>query len=138
MGGNSGGRGASRRTLGDLRSPEEKAERALYPGRRNVFISFAYEDLDAVNLLRGQAKNDRQDLEFNDRSVQEPYDSERARYIGSRLAERINQGSVTVVYRTENSSASPWVKWEVEKSLKLGKRAITTHSKNDAPRAVPD
>jgi hypothetical protein len=137
MGGNSGGGGASRSTLGDLRSLEEKAKRALDPGRKNVFISFAHEDLDAVNLLRGQAKNDRLELEFNDRSVQEPYDSERADYIRSRLAERINQSSVTIVYLTPNSSASPWVKWEVEKSLELGKRVIATHSKNDAPKETP-
>ncbi|WP_234683505.1 TIR domain-containing protein [Bradyrhizobium monzae] len=137
MGGNSGGGGASRSTLGDLRSLEEKAKRALDPGRKNVFISFAHEDLDAVNLLRGQAKNDRLDLEFNDRSVQEPYDSERAEYIRSRLAERINQSSVTIVYLTASSAASPWVKWEVEKSLELGKRVIATHSKNDAPKQLP-
>jgi hypothetical protein len=75
MGGNSGGGGGSRRTLGDLRSLEEKAKEALTPGRKNVFISFDHDDLEEVNLLRGQAKNDRNDLEFNDRSVQEPYDS---------------------------------------------------------------
>ncbi|WP_439408539.1 TIR domain-containing protein [Bradyrhizobium sp. DASA03076] len=137
MGGNSGGGGASRSTLGDLRSLEEKAKRALDPGRKNVFISFAHEDLDAVNLLRGQAKNDRLDLEFNDRSVQEPYNSERAEYIRSRLAERINQSSVTIVYLTSHSSSSPWVKWEVEKSLELGKRVIATHSKNDPPKDIP-
>jgi hypothetical protein len=138
MGGNSGGGGVSRNTLGDLRNLEEKAKRALDPGRRNVFISFAHEDLDEVNLLRGQAKNDRLDLEFNDRSVQEPYDSDRAEYIRSRLADRINQASTTVVYLTDDAVGSRWVKWEVEKSLELGKRVIATHSKKGAPRVVPD
>jgi hypothetical protein len=138
MGGNSGGGGVSRNTLGDLRNLEEKAKRALDPGRRNVFISFAHEDLDEVNLLRGQAKNDRLDLEFNDRSVHEPYDSDRAEYIRSRLADRINQASTTVVYLTDDAVASRWVQWEVEKSLELGKRVIATHSKKGAPRVVPD
>ena len=138
MGGNSGGGGVSRNTLGNLKNLEEKAKRALDPGRRNVFISFAYEDLDEVNLLRGQAKNDRLDLEFNDRSVQEPYDSDRAEYIKSRLADRINQASMTVVYLSDDAAASRWVKWEVEKSLELGKHVIATHSKKGTPRVVPD
>lgn len=138
MGGNSGGGGGSRRTLGDLRSLEEKAKKALAPGRKNVFISFDHDDLAEVNLLRGQAKNDRNDLEFNDRSVQEPYNSDRAEYIRSRLADRINQASVTVVYLTDQSIKSEWVKWEVEKSLELGKTVIATHSKQGAPKAIPD
>ncbi|MCK1338630.1 TIR domain-containing protein [Bradyrhizobium sp. 38] len=138
MGGNSGGGGGSRRTLGDLRSLEEKAKQALAPGRKNVFISFDHDDLDEVNLLRGQAKNENNDLEFNDRSVHEPYNSERAEYIRSRLAERINQASVTVVYLTDESSKSKWVQWEVEKSLELGKRVIATHSKKGAPKTTPD
>jgi hypothetical protein len=137
MGGNSGGGGGSRRTLGDLRSLEEKAKQALAPGRKNVFISFDHDDLDDVNLLRGQAKNENNDLEFNDRSVQEPYDSERAEYIRSRLADRINQASVTVVYLTDQSIKSRWVQWEVEKSLELGKKVIATHSKNGAPKSIP-
>jgi hypothetical protein len=138
MGGNSGGGRGSRNTLGDLRSREETAKRALESGRRNVFISFAHEDLNEVELLRGQAKNDRSDIEFNDRSVQEPYNSERAEYIRSRLADRINQASVTVVYLTEESIKSEWVRWEVEKSLELGKRVIAMHSQKGMPSTIPD
>ncbi|OSI68579.1 TIR domain-containing protein [Bradyrhizobium canariense] len=137
MGGNSGGGSVSRNTLGNLKSLEEKAKRALDP-RKNVFISFAHEDLDEVNLLRGQAKNDHLDLEFNDRSVHEPYDSDRAEYIRSRLADRINQSSTTIVYLTDVAIASRWVRWEVEKSLALGKRVIATHSQKGAPRTIPD
>jgi hypothetical protein len=66
------------------------------------------------------------------------YDSERAEYIRGRLAERINQASVTVVYLTDESSKSKWVQWEVEKSLELGKKVIATHSKKGAPKSIPD
>jgi glycerophosphoryl diester phosphodiesterase len=138
VGGNSGGGGASRRTLGDLKKLEERAKRALDPNRRNVFISFAHENLDEVNLLRGQAKSERSEIEFIDRSVQEPYDSERADYIRSRLTDRINQASTTVVYLTDDAASSRWVRWEVEKSLELGKRVVATHSKDGAPGTIPD
>lgn len=125
MGGSSGG-GWS--TLGDIRSLEQKAKAALQEGRRNVFISFATEDMDEVNLLRGQAKNENNDLEFNDHSVREPYESERAEYIKRKITERIERTSVCVVYLSENTAQSKWVKWEAEKSLELGKKVIAVHS----------
>ena len=125
MGGNGGGGWNS---LGDVRALEEKAKAALQGGKRNVFISFATEDMDEVNLLRAQAKNEKSDIEFNDHSVQEPYDSDRAEYIKRKIAERISRTSTTVVYLSENTAQSKWVKWEVEKSLELGKRVIVVHA----------
>lgn len=124
MGGSSGGWSS----LGDVRALEEKAKAALQGGKRNLFISFATEDMDEVNLLRAQAKNEKSDIEFNDHSVQEPYDSDRAEYIRRKIAERINRSSITVVYLSNNTAQSKWVKWEAEKSLALGKRVIAVHA----------
>src|SRR5690348_18314987 len=96
MGGGGGGSGSS---LGDTRQLEDRAKELLKQGdtgRKNVFISFAYEDIDAVNLLRGQAKNENTDIEFNDLSVKDPFDSQRADYIRQKISERINQCSTTV------------------------------------------
>ena len=115
-------------TLGDIRALEQKAKEALQGGKKNVFISFATEDMNEVNLLRGQAKNENSDIEFNDHSVREPYNSERAEYIKRKIAERINRTSTTVVYLSKNTAQSQWVKWEVEKSIEMGKRVIAVHS----------
>ncbi len=134
MGG--GGNGNWNR-LGDVRSLEEKAKAALAGGKRNVFISFATEDMAEVNLLRGQAKNENSDIEFNDHSVREPYDSERADYIKSKITERINRCSVTVVYVSESTAQSRWVQWEVERSLALGKKVVATHSGASPASALP-
>lgn len=125
MGGSSTG-GWSR--LGDVKALEQKAKAALNEGKRNVFISFATEDMDEVNLLRGQAKNDNNDIEFNDHSVREPYDSEQADYIKRKITERINRASITVVFVSKDTAQSKWVKWEVEKSLELGKKVVAVHS----------
>ncbi|BBP51143.1 MULTISPECIES: TIR domain-containing protein [Pseudomonas] len=125
MGGSSSG-GWSR--LGDVRSLEQKAKEALQEGKRNVFISFATEDMNEVNLLRAQAKNENNDLEFNDHSVREAYNSEQAEYIKRKIAERINRASVTVVFISDSTAQSHWVKWEVEKSLELGKKVVAVHS----------
>ncbi len=103
--------------------------------RKNVFISFAYEDINEVNLLRGQAKNDNLDLEFNDWSVRAPFDSDRASYIKEKILERISSSSVTVVYISKHTKESSWVKWEVEQSLNLGKKVIAMHSGSPPPTA---
>ena len=127
-----GGGGGGWNTLGNIRALEEKAKAALQGGKRNVFISFAAEDVNEVNLLRGQAKNENSDLEFNDHSVREPYDSERAQYIKLKIGERIARASVSVIYLSEHTAQSRWVTWEVEKSLSLNKAVIAVHPK-DAP-----
>ncbi|MFM2278930.1 MAG: hypothetical protein RLZZ444_1161 [Pseudomonadota bacterium] len=132
-----GGGGGGWNTLGDIRSLEQKAKAALQGGKRNVFISFATEDMDEVNLLRAHAKNENSDIEFNDHSVREPYDSDRAAYIKQKITERIERTSVTVVYLSASTAASRWVKWEVEKSLELGKRVIAVHPKSGAPANPP-
>ena len=133
--GGSGGGGYSR--LGDVKGLEQKAKEALQGGRKNVFISFSVKDIDEVNLVRAHAKNENSDIEFNDRSVREPYNSERAEYIRSRLKERINQSSTTVVYVSENTAKSNWVKWEVKTSLELGKRVIAMYKSDAPPRNMP-
>lgn len=123
-----GGGGSGWNRLGDVRALEEKAKAALREGKRNVFISFASEDVDEVNLLRAQAKNENNDIEFNDHSVRVPYNSDRAEYIKSKIKDRINRSSMTVVYLSNSTAKSQWVKWEVEKSIELGKKVIATHS----------
>jgi len=136
MGGGGGGR-----DLGDTSDLEQRAKEILkqgQTGRKNVFISFAQEDENEVNLLRGQAKNQNSDLEFNDFSVKEPYDSQRREYIQQRIRERIRQCSMTVVYLSSNTPQSRWVEWEAEESIRLGKRVIATHSGTAPPADLPD
>ena len=96
------------------------------------------EDTDEVNLMRANAKNDNSDLEFNDHSVREPFDSRRADYIKQKIEERIQRASVCIVHVSENTAQSRWVKWEVEKSLHLGKTVIATHTANGKPKVMPD
>jgi hypothetical protein len=137
MGGSGGGGG---RSLGDTSDLELRAKDILRQGetgRINAFISFAYEDLHEVNLLRGHAKNENSPIEFNDHSVREAFDSERADYIKQKIRERISRCSTTIVYLTKDTARSEWVRWEVEKSIELGKRVIATHSGSSPPDNVP-
>ncbi len=120
----------------DLKRLEEKAKKELSDVKRNVFISFAYEDIDNINLLRGQAKNEQNDLEFSDYSVKEPFNSENAEYIKRKITEKIDKASVSVVYISKHTAKSEWVKWEVEKSLKMGKGVVAVYQGDSAP-AMP-
>ena len=135
MGGS--GRGGWNR-LGDVNSLEKKTREALAGGKRNIFISFATEDMDEVNLLRAQAKIENSDIEFNDHSVRAPYNSERAEYIRQKISERISRCSTTVVYLSNSTANSRWVTWEVERSQELGKAVIAVHSSDEYSGRRPD
>src|SRR6266567_6433393 len=119
-----GGGGGGSRDIGDLSRATENAKRALSQPRLNVFISFAYEDMDEVNLLRGHSKNELSDIAFNDWSVSEPYESRNADYIKRQIIERIKQSSLTVVYLSSATASSKWVEWEVRQTIEMKKEVL--------------
>jgi hypothetical protein len=138
--GGSGGGGRNLR-YEELKSLEAKAKELLKEGsepkRRNCFISFDSEDLDEVNLLRAQAKNENSNLEFNDYSLKEPFKSQNAEYVRRGIRERMKLCSVTVVYLTEKTAGSEWVDWEIRESKKQGKGVIAFHKGDYPPKNLP-
>jgi hypothetical protein len=137
MGGSYGG-GIS---AGNLKTLEERARESLKKSdgddSPHVFISFAYEDNNEVNLLRGQAKNDKLELQFDDYSIKEAFDSANAEYIKSQIREKIERVSVTVVYLSNHTANSRWVDWEIRESLKQGKGVIGVYSGDMPPSNLP-
>lgn len=137
-GGGGGGRGL---TPDELKALEQRAKKSMKApgstGKYNVFISFAAEDLNDVNMLRGQAKNENSDIEFNDWSLKEPFDSEKAEYIKRGIRERLRQCSVTVVYISDKTSDSKWVDWEIRESIAMGKGVVAMHKGNTPPARLP-
>lgn len=109
--------------------------------RRKVFISFIHQNLDLVNLFRGQAKNENSDLDFIDYSLRVPFDSKNAEYIRRGIRERIKQSSVTVVLITNDTYKSRWVDWEIRESIRLGKGVVSVKLKDTSmkmPRALEE
>lgn len=137
-GGGGGGRGL---TSGELQNLEQRAKQSLKSvaggNKCNVFISFAAEDLDEVNLLRGQAKNENSDIEFNDLSLKKPFDSKDAEYIKRGIRERIRQSSVTVVYVSDKTASSKWVDWEIREAISMGKGVVAMHKGETPPARLP-
>lgn len=137
-GGGGGGRGL---TPDELRDLEQRAKKSMRDsgatGKCNVFISFASEDLNEVNMLRGQAKNQNSDIEFNDWSLKEPFDSKKAEYVKRGIRERIRQCSVTVVYVSDKTADSKWVDWEIRESISMGKGVVAMHKGDVPPARLP-
>lgn len=104
---------------------------------RNVFLSFVQEDLDLVNLFRGQAKKEDTELEFQDFSVKEPINSKNAEYIKQQIRDLIKKVSVTTVLIGYGTYTSDWVAWEVETSVELGKGLVGVRLHGLASDLVP-
>ena len=86
-----------------------------------AFLSFVEEDLNLVNLFRGQAKNEGSDLEFADYSVKEPFNSVNAKYIARGITDQIKLVRLTICLYGPTTYTSKWVDWELQKTLELGK-----------------
>lgn len=125
----------------DIQKLEGKAKQELAKAKgdvsRHVFLSFDHDDMDEINLLRGQVKNEKTALQFDDHSVKEPYDSTNADYIKQRIREKIDRCSVTVVYLSEKAASSQWVNWEISESIKRGKGVIGVYQGDTPPKKTP-
>ncbi len=139
MGGSGGGgRGLTHREEESLENAARSSMRqAAEPEKHNVFISFSVEDEKKVNLLRGHAKNENSDLELNDFSVKEAFDSKNADYIKRGIREKIKQCSVTLVYVSNDTSSSKWVDWEIRESIRLGKGVVAMYQGDSPPTNIP-
>jgi hypothetical protein len=104
---------------------------------RNVFLSFVEEDLNLVNLFRGQAKNENNDLEFSDYSVKEPFDSENADYIRQEIRNLIKKVSVTLCLIGETTYKSKWVAWEIKTSAELEKGLVGVRLHSSSKDIIP-
>lgn len=84
-----------------------------------AFLSFVEEDLNVVNLFRGQAKNENLDLEFADYSIKEPFNSVNRDYIARAITDQLRLVKLTVCLYGPTTYTSKWVDWELQKSLEL-------------------
>lgn len=96
----------------------------------NVFLSFAMEDKQVVDLFRGQAKNDRLPLEFRDHSIKEPFE----KAWKTQCREKIRRCSVTVCLVGRDTYKSEAVDWEIRKSDELGKAVMAIDVGPGTPR----
>ena len=105
---------------------------------RHVFLSFVEEDLQLVELFRGQAKNANNDLEFDDYSIKEPINSDNADYVKRQIRNKIDGVSVTLCLIGRNTHRSDWVDWEIGVSDEMGKGIVGMRLHSSSSDVVPD
>jgi len=91
---------------------------------KHAFLSFVEEDLTLVRLFRGQAKNKKNDLSFDDYSVKIPYNSTDADYIKSQIRPRIRAASLLICLIGQTTHRSSWVDWEIRFAADVNKRLL--------------
>jgi hypothetical protein len=106
--------------------PDRKEPMAI-----RAFLSFVEEDLNLVNLFRGQAKNEALDLEFADYSIKQPFNSADAEYIGRGIRDQIRHSTLTVCLYGPTTYTSQWVEWELRKTLEMGKPLMGVYLYSD-------
>ena len=100
---------------------------------RKIFISYDYDnDSHYKNLLIAWSANpDFADFYINDQSVTDPVDSDRSGPIRRAISVKINAATGLICIVGEMTAESPWVKWEIEKAVDLGKRIIAVKISKD-------
>ena len=105
--------------------------------KKRVFLSFAYEDINQVNGLRGLIQNPNHELEAYDESVREPINSRNAGYIKKRIGEKIKRSSVTLCLISATTHKSEWVDWELGESARQGNTIIAMALKGVNRASLP-
>jgi hypothetical protein len=83
-----------------------------------AFISFQMEDRWARNFLAQHARDKRNDIEFLDYSVKEPFESAWKTNCKARIAQ--TKGTIVLVGQT--TYQSPAVLWEIEETKRQGNK----------------
>lgn len=84
--------------------------------RPRAFISFRMEDSWARDFLREHARNAKDEVEFIDYSIQDPFDSSWKNQCKLRIAE--TKGTIVLIGATTYQSEP--VEWEIEETLEQG------------------
>jgi hypothetical protein len=100
---------------------------------KRAFISFQMEDISKRNHLKNQAVDKRNDLEFVDYSVKQPWDNSWKTECKKRIA--MTSGTIVIVGDTTHQSEA--VRWEIEESDRQGHPVFGIWGRPGARPALP-
>lgn len=99
-----------------------------------AFISFEMEDRWARDFLAQQAKDRRNDIEFYDYSVKNPWDSSWKTECKRRLA--LTKGTIVLIGATTYKSSA--VLWEIAETLRQGHAMFGIQIYRDRTHVIPE
>lgn len=98
-----------------------------------AFISFEMEDKWARDFLAQQAKNERNDIDFYDYSVKDPFDSKWKTQCAERIA--LTKGTIFLIGKTTWKSEA--VLWEIQETIRQKHYMFGIQIKNDETYTIP-
>jgi hypothetical protein len=98
-----------------------------------AFISFEMEDYWARNLLAEQAKDGRNEVEFYDYSVKNPFDSQWKTECKRRIS--LTKGTIVLVGSTTHRSEA--VLWEIAETTRQGHAMFGIQINRDQTHRIP-
>lgn len=99
-----------------------------------AFISFEMEDRWARDFLVQQGRDDRNDVEFVDFSVQDPFD----KAWKTQCKERMARTQGTIVLIGETTSMSDAVVWEIAETVRQGHFLFGIQIDSEKTHPIPD
>lgn len=106
---------------------------------KNVFISHVHEDDPLLPDLKRLITN--AGMEVRDASItsDKPNNAENEQYIKYQiLAPKIEWASTLVVLITHDTAQSPYVNWEIQYAIQLGKRVVGVFAQGATDADVPE
>lgn len=108
--------------------------------KRRIFIGFDHDDTEQVNGFLG-LRNILDNFEFYNHKLDRRINSTDAEYVARVIKdEYIRPASVTVVLIGNRTAQSPWVKWEIQESIRQGKSLLGIRLKDSwgpVPAGIP-
>jgi hypothetical protein len=98
-----------------------------------AFISFEMEDRWARDFLVQHAKDERNDIEFVDYSVQNPWDTSWKTQYRQRIAR--TKGTIVLIGATTHTSEA--VKWEIAEAIRQNHSIFGIQINSDKAHAIP-
>ncbi len=98
-----------------------------------AFISFQMEDKWARDFIVQHAKDDNNDIEFSDYSVQDPFDSKWKTECTKRIA--VTKGTIVMVGPTTYQSEA--VLWEIEETIRQDNYIFGIQINKDKTHPIP-
>ena len=98
-----------------------------------IFISFAVEDAQYRDMLRGQARNERSPFEFVDMSVKEPWDNQWK----TMCRTKIKGCDGVIALLSKKTGNAEGARWEMKCAIEEGIPIIGVHIHKDDKGAIP-
>ncbi|MBA7501433.1 hypothetical protein ES706_00003 [subsurface metagenome] len=109
---------------------------------RRVFISFQHDDNMQAKGFALLQWNPNVPVEFVGRHLLSPVDSEDEQYVRSKIREKLEGTSVTIVLIGAHTADSEWVDFEIRESLNRGNGVLGIrlpgHENTDVPPALKE